>query len=720
MNILLVGGTCSLMNNIILKLRKEGHRVFLLTGDKYKHSKYEKVFERYDFPYDSENLNEIIESVNPDVTILLGAFDTNYLWNGEERETVHFISHMVNILVAYSVVNRGKLIYLSSDEVFSGDYPDDITEGEKFSGYGIRPAALSQAEELCENFRVNRGLDITVLRLDHLYSIPKDKNDINNICAGMCLEYLRDGYIKADENHTFSMLYEKDAVEYIYKVVKSKKRVHSIYHLSSNDVVNEVELASWILQAMQSEANIVTTPGKNGRCVLSGRKFEEEFDVYTFCDCKKTIEKMALYMQKHKNVFVNEDKEGSILKNLWEKWKWLVRALVPFIENLICFIPFFMLNNRTVGSQYFANLDPFLLYVLLFAIVYGQQQATFSAICAVAGYMFRQMYTRTGFEVLLDYNTYVWIAQLFILGLVVGYMRDQIRTMRAESAELEEHLSMQIVDIRDINESNVRVREVMEQQLVGQKDSLGKIYSITRQLDQSMPDKVVFHAVEMLTKLMETKDVAFYSVVNDDYARLFSASSEKARSLGNSIRYREMTEIYDELLEEKVYINKTMDERYPLMVRGIYEDGKLQMVIMLWGLNWEKMTLGRANFLTVVSYLIQNAVLRAQRYIQALEEKRYSHGSRILEKDAFESLVQAYVKAEEKNLVECTLLKVCVQPEQYQEVGRKMVEKMRDSDYIGIMEDDQLYVLLANTGQENAVIVQKRFEENGYRTEIVE
>ena len=239
MNILLVGGTCSLMNNIILKLRKEGHRVFLLTGDKYKHNKYEKVFERYDFPYDSENLNEVIESVNPDVTILLGAFDTNYLWNGEERETVHFISHMVNILVAYSVVNRGKLIYLSSDEVFSGDYPDDITEGEKFSGYGIRPAALSQAEELCENFRVNRGLDITVLRLDHLYSIPKDKNDINNICAGMCLEYLRDGYIKADENHTFSMLYEKDAVEYIYKVVKSKKRAHSIYHLSSNDVVNE-------------------------------------------------------------------------------------------------------------------------------------------------------------------------------------------------------------------------------------------------------------------------------------------------------------------------------------------------------------------------------------------------------------------------------------------------------------------------------------------------
>lgn len=65
----------------------------------------------------------------------------------------------------------------------------------------------------------------------------------------MCLEYLRDGYIKADENHTFSMLYEKDAVEYIYKVVKSKKRASFDLSSVSNDVVNEVELASWILQA---------------------------------------------------------------------------------------------------------------------------------------------------------------------------------------------------------------------------------------------------------------------------------------------------------------------------------------------------------------------------------------------------------------------------------------------------------------------------------------
>ena len=721
MNILLAGGSCSLINSMILKLRKEGHRVCLLTGDKYRHNKYERVFEKYEFSYDCENLNDILESVNADVTILMGAFDTNYHWDGEERETVPFISHLVNILVSYSMTNKKRLIFLSSDEIYNGNYTEDIKEEEPFSGAGIRAGALSQAENICENFRVNRGLDIITLRLDHLYNIPKERKDVNNICADMCLDCMRDGHIKARTEHTFSLLCENDAVEYIYQFVKTSHHKYSLYNLSSNDVVSELKLATMVQKAMGIESNIVTFSDSNGRCVLSGNRFEEEFGVHAFGNLEKNIKDMASYMKKHEAAFLKgEELKLPWWKMLYEKWKWLIKILFPFFENLVCFIPFFMMNNRTVGSEYFANLDPFLLYVLLFAIVYGQQQATFSAILAVAGYMFRQMYTRSGFEVLIDYNTYVWIAQLFILGLVVGYMRDQIRTMRLESQELEEHLHRQIVDIRDINESNVRVKEVMEQQLIDHKDSIGKIYSITAGLEQRMPDEVIFYAVEMLGKLMQTKDVALYNVVNKDYARIFSASSQKARSLGNSIRYREMTDIYDALKEQKVYINKKMDEQYPLMARGIYEGEEVQMIVMMWGLSWEKMTLGQANFLTVVSYLIQNAVLRAQRYIQALEEKRYSQNSRILEPEAFESLVQAYMKAKLKNLVECVLIKVDVQNSEYQKTDEQMSGYMRDSDYMGMLPDGNLYVLLTNTTREGVVIVQDRFEKNGYKTEYVE
>ena len=39
MNILLAGGSCSLVDSLILKLRKEGHRFYILTGDTRKYSK---------------------------------------------------------------------------------------------------------------------------------------------------------------------------------------------------------------------------------------------------------------------------------------------------------------------------------------------------------------------------------------------------------------------------------------------------------------------------------------------------------------------------------------------------------------------------------------------------------------------------------------------------------------------------------------------------------
>ena len=716
MNILLIGGSCSLINNLIVKFRKEGHRVYLLTGERYQKKKYERVFETYNFTYDSEKLSDIIDSVNPDVTICMGAFDSNYRWK-EEREAVKVSSHLVNILMACTQEKKGKVIFLSSDEVYYGDYEEKLQEESPLSGKGVRASMLIQAESICRNFRQNWGLDLTVLRLDHVYNQPRRPEDVNHIGALMCLEALKTGCITVQENHEFSLLNEKDAVEFIYCIAKEPQK-HEIYHLSSETIVSEVELAGMIQKSFAEPINVIVTEGIQERCVLSAERFKEEYRKSAICELEPAIRKMASYMQKHKALFVDLDEEKlPWWKRLLNQWAWLIRSMIPFLENMICFIPFFMMNNRTVGSQYFANLDPYLLYVLLFAIVYGQQQATFSAILAVAGYLFRQMYTRSGFEVVLDYNTYVWIAQLFILGLVVGYMRDQIRLMRMESKEMEEHLSRQIVDIKEINESNVRVKEIMEHQLIEHEDSIGKIYSITSKLDQQEPEEVLFDAVEMMKELMHTEDVAIYNIVNEDYARMFSASSVKSRSLGNSIRYKEMEAVYDELKEQKVYINKTMDERYPLMANAIFEGGQMKMLIFLWGLGWERMTLGQANYLVVVSYLIQNAVLRARRYMSVLEEKRYLKKSRILEPDAFRTLVKSYSHAANRNLVEYTLLRIHT-PNKIKTTANETEKFLRSTDYFGVLSNKKLYVLLANTSAEDAVFVQKRFAENGYETTI--
>lgn len=146
----------------------------------------------------------------------------------------------------------------------------------------------------------------------------------------------------------------------------------------------------------------------------------------------------------------------------------------------------------------------------------------------------------------------------------------------------------------------------------------------------------------------------------------------------------------------------------------------MKMIIMIWGISWERMTLGQANLLKVISYLIQNAVLRANRYMMALEEKRYLEDTRILEPEAFTSLAGAYQKARKRNLTECSFLKIETDPSHYLEAGKVLKGNLRQSDYMGNLKDGGLYVLLANTNREEAGIVVERFAEKGYKSQIVE
>ncbi len=721
MNVLLIGGSSSLMNQMIIKLKKEGHRIYLLTGEPYTRKKYEKVFETYRFSYDNDSLREVFSSVAPDVTLFMGAHDTNFTWQDSERESVRYIADLMNLLVSYSVVKKGKFIYLSSQDVYSHSCDKDITEEFPPCGSGLKGTTLAQAEKICADFRDNWELSVFVLRLDQLYGIPQKREDINHICGEICYKMLQDGFVTADKRTVGSYLYESDAVQYIYQIMASRKVNHRIYNLSSSQPLTDVELATLVKEEMGEESQVIEVE-KQGefRRVLSNRRFAQEFDGSVYVPVEKGVKMVAAHMKKHKNVFLTGEEERlPWWRRMIRKFGWLLRASIPFVENMICFIPFFMLNNRTVGSEYFARLDFYLFYVLLFAIIYGQHQAIFSAVLAVCGYLFRQMYTRSGFEVMLDYTTYVWMAQLFILGLVVGYMRDQIRSIRSESAEVQQHLNRQLGDIKDINSSNVRVKDVLERQVIDQKDSIGKLYSITSTLDQYMPDEVLFYAVDILSKILRSPDVAIYTVNNSAYARMFSASSAKARQLGNSVRYTEMKPMYECFQEHKVYINRELDEAYPLMANAIYENDDIKMIVMVWGIPWERMTLGQANLLVVISYLIQNASLRASRYMAALEERRYLEDTKILEPEAFTSMVKAYQTAEKKNLTECTLLRIHSKGKNHEEVGLVLMSNLRQSDYLGTLKDGKLYVLLTNTDREEAKIVIARFAGAGYQSEFV-
>lgn len=721
MVVFLVGGESRLMDALITKMEKDGHKTYLLTGKRDGRGKYRRVFERYNFPYDSESVREIFSNVNPDLVIFLGAYDTNYDWSDARRESVRFTADLTNLLSAYAFNPKGRFVYLSSEAVYGRSYMEDIHETEPASAKSFQAMAILQGENICKSYRDTREMDTRILRFDHLYDTPRKGKADNNPCFQMTLEMLKTNQIAANSRNAFSMIYQNDAVEFAYRVMMEEHPKYPLYHITSGEVITQMDLAKLIQQNAGEGVEIRDdTVGEGFRLALDGSRYQQEFDGKIFVPYEEGVKAVVTYMRKYSSSFLQREDTGAGWGNrVVQLLRRIFIMLIPYIENLICFIPFFMINNRAVGSQYFSKLDAYLLYVLLFAIVYGQQQAIFSALLATAGYCFRQMYHQSGLEVLMDYSTYIWMAQLFILGMVVGYMRDQIGHIKKDDEEEIGYLHGQLGDMTEINDSNVRMKQIFELQLVNQKDSLGKIYEITSSLDRYGAYEVLFYAAQMISRLMNTEDVAVYTVANRTYARLFSFTSPTARKLGNSIRYPEMEDMYEDLKEHCVYINKTMDDRYPLMAQAVYAEDEMQIILMLWGLPWDRMNLAESNRLTVISYLIQNAVVRANRYLEALHERRYLENSSILEKDAFTRLVNAFFDAKRNGLTECSLVQVTCGEENYKEAAKILEKKLRQTDYVGLLEGG-LYVLLSNADERNARGVISRFAEEGYESTIVD
>lgn len=716
MNVLLIGGPSQLMDMMVDIVNKNGHKSYLLMeGGKFS-SAYRHAFEKYSFPYQDESVKDIIRSVAPQVVLYMGAQDTSFSW-GEKgsRELPRYTASIAYVLSVYAAtVREGRFIYLSSDEIYGDIYANDFVEETAPSPEDYRAMAILQGEGICENYRKTQGTDTVILRIDHMYGVPRKEQKEGGVCFSQCLEALKTGTIAASGENVFSMLHVKDAAAFIYAVMSADSHQRGDYQLSSMKDLSELELARIISEEagfpVQVQEQVVP---KGRRRVLNGSRFTKEFGMNALADYRKEVGEIIRYMKRNKDSFLAPEEK--------EKKKRLgafIKGAIPFVENLICCVIFIFLNSQAVGSRYFGRLDFLLLYVLLFAIMHGQQQAILSALLAVLGYFGQQAVGRSGFEVLLDYNTYVWMAQLFIVGMAVGITRDRLQHIREEQREEILFLQRRVRNIEEINDSNVRMKQGFETELVNQRESLGRIYEVTSRLEKYAPEEVLFYAAEVLEELMDSREVAIYLVANQGYARLFSATSAQARALGSSYAYASSGEMYETLKAGRVFINHTMDKSLPMMASAVFSENEMQFIFMVWGIPWQRMNLAEANRLTIAGALIHNSVMRSRRYLEVLREERYLPGTKTLQQEAFTPLVNAFMDARNRDLTECVLLEVMTGRENFAKADRDLEKFMRQTDYKGLLEDGKLYVLLANTNEEKSEGVMGRFRAAGYETRL--
>lgn len=718
-NILIVGDYGTFVNELINKFSKENWPIYMLVNNK-KNAKPSQVFEQYSFSYDSNSIKDILSSCRPDVILFTGAYDSAYQWDDETviDTSLNYITGLSNLLMCAALVGIRHFIYVSSDQVYEDEYIVDIKEDMPTSPNSYKAMAISQGENLAMHFNQTTHTEVTVVRVANLYGIPKDRRTCNDICSRLCLEALDTGRIKVNAKKIFSALYVRDAVEGLFKLINSSERSYHLYHISSMEEISEEQLARLIQEVAPRQVDIIDrTIGLKSRKILSNERFCSEFPFEIKNQYKDIIRQLITYMNGHKSLFFGKKKY--IENDFRRRIHGIFIRIVPFVESLIFFIPFFIINNYAETSPYLEGINFYILYVLLFAVVHGRQQAIFTSLLSVIGYSLQELYTTSGFSLLIDIKTYVWIAKTFMIGLTVGHLKDKFREMEADKNERIDFLTERIDDIRSINSSNIKIKNYFQDKIISSTESIGRIYDITSRLDTAAKGEVIFAAMDTLSEIMGSKDISIYLVSNQEYCRLAAASSERARYLGKSIKMNDYKVIFDTLRNKQIFINRSLDDGLPMMASALFDnEANMKIVILLWDIPYEQMTLYQANLLTVVGSLIYHGVVRDANYLEALAYQRFVPDTKILQETAFDEMLDIYTKANEKGYAEISVINISCESHTIEEMNDTIIPLLRDTDYVGLRKDGNLAVLLTNTNANEAVFVRKRLEDRNIKTYV--
>lgn len=707
---LIVGQYSAFVGLLIDRFTKEGWRVSTLSEtDSPSH----KVFEHYKYKYTSEDLVRIINSCRPSLIIYLGAYDNAYRGKKEELKK-QYINTVCSLLLYASENGVKHFIYLSSEQVFDNSSIVELTEEMQARPETEHGLLLRQGEMVALEYNTIATMEVTVLRLANLYCTPYDATDCTDTVTSKCLKAARNEPVVINTKREYSLLHGRDAVEAVYILAVAEKRRHSVYHIASPITLTDNELVRVIQSGFVNGISVSdTTNNLSSRRVLDASAFNREFNFSYRIDYRQAVPEIVSTMQSNLARYVDDGSSKSKKSSFWHT---VLSVAEVVILVLLCFI----IKTSLVAGGLLSSIDLYLLVTLMFGAYYGSKHGVLSAVLSTFFYFLEETRQRSGLEVLVDIKVYIWIAQIFIVALAVGYVRDTLLKERADSKLRDDYYKERLDDLSKINNSNVRIKDFYEERVLDSNESVGYIYNIISMLDTANPNYVMFEATKIIMQLMETNDIAIYRIYDNGYFRVITSTSDRSRSLGKSIKKENIPYIMDQIETNHMYVNRQLDARLPSMVGSLINaDNVVEFIVMLWDVKYTHMTLYHRNLMNVICKLISSAVLRAADFLDITRNVRTIEGTNILTTQSFEEILKLYITASREHLTEICVLRVETSGMTPLQMNAAMKGLVRLTDPMGVAEDGNLYVLLTNTNRLDAQFVINRLKSKSLESSIV-
>ena len=685
MRTLLVGNTGYITNKFVEEAFPES--LVMVMGDtSIRKNRKKNLFVR-PFVKNEKELKDIFSTYDFEQII----YFSNYLsFHGETYGEAEMLRKILQLC-------RGKrnmrIVYLTGPERLY-----DVPTGKTL--------LVSEMENLCREYAKLYKTTVKIIRSPYLYSEQYEKDFLNTVFREISAE--QKITFQEDESQRMFFLSMQDLAELMYKIFDNWDEKEEILNIADvfdhcfKDLGDKLTELCPHLKVSYARYSIMENMLKDDKII------RYKYGWFPKISILEELPELYEHYQERNNI-----KEGRLdsLKHIISKHKAAVRAA----EFAAFFILFELLNGIAGNQAQFKMIDLRLIFVVLFGSTYGINYGIAAAVAESLS-LIRAFEAEGSSWYVLFYEPSNWIPFIFYfaVGAICGYIRmknkDNVQFIKEENNLLQE----KFLFTREMYQETIEDKNLYKKQILGSKDSFGKIFDITRKLDVIQPQELYIGTIRVLEDVLENKTFGLYTLNRENgYGRLETASAQVQGNYPNSIKLSEYSAAMEELENGNVWANREFLENYPMYMAGVRKNGELVMLICIQQVSREQMSLYFLNLFKILSGLVETSLLRALEYQKAVEYRQYVKGTHILKTEYFEERLKVQHDMREQKLASYVLLKVEYSEMSLQKADEILRSKVRENDVWGISESKELYLMLVQTDKEALPNILARLKQAG-------
>lgn len=606
-----------------------------------------------------------------------------------------------------------KLILLSTVESqnFASHYGQNgiAVQREYLSSRALKAA---QMEDFARFLAEKQQVKLVILWLPYVADMDQEQGFLGNLFAEM---YEGTGAVLPGcREDRLDFVAMADLVELLCQITEETEDESGDYFVVSGGACQYQELAE-ALRAMKPGLSVKY--GNEPSAIQWPERSAGLRKAYGFVPMVRVMEGLEAYYRAYVSRREGAEKDGGFLGRLLTR---MGKGVFPYVELVLLFLLTEFVSRYTSENVYFRFVDVRLLYIVMMGSIHGMRFGLLAAIleCVV---LVRE-FGRIGMGgTLLFFNIENWLpfAAYLLIGSSVGYLKDKKESELTFSRKEYELLRNKYMFLNEVYHGAIENKGAFRRQILGFKDSFGKIFDAVQKLDSYLPGNIFLEGLRVMEDILENHTIAIYSLDSRQrFGRLMVCSNSLLSKLTKSLRLADCQAMYEQASKGEVWRNMQMESGLPMYACGVFRDGSMALLITIQEAGAQQYSLHYTNLFKILCGLVETSFLRALDYEQMQQDSLYYKGTQVVYPNRLAELVRVHEEMRQAGVADYVL--VCLGEMDKGKASQMLSGMIRANDVIGAGEDGKIYLILSQISQRYFPVVGKRLEAAGISYELVD